>query len=128
MATYDQSIKSLLKDLIDETTRLLRYEMRLMQAEGQEKLTQVQTGVISIASGLLVSFCALLILLQALVIGLAKIMPAWLAAVAVGGTIALIGWALIAHGQRNLRAQNLKPERTIQSLRETRDMVEEKAR
>lgn len=127
MAVQDQSLKGLVRELIDEIARLIRGELRLMQAEGQEKVAQIQTGVISIISGLLVAFCALLILLQAAVIALAERMEPWMASVIVGVAVAIVGWILISRGQRNLKAQNLVPERTLKSMRDTRDMVEEKA-
>ena len=128
MATQEQSFKSLVRELVDEITRLIRGELRLIQAEGQEKISQLQTGAISVVSGLLVAFAALLILLQAAVIALSKIMSPTLAAIVVGVVVALIGWALIATGIRHLRAQNLMPERTIKSIRDTREIVEERAR
>lgn len=128
MTAQDQSLKSLLRDLIDEVGRLIRQELRLAQAEASEKVTQVQTGAVSIVAGLLIAFSALLILLQALVIALANVVPAWLAAVIVGVVLALIAFALIQQGQSSLRASSLRPERTMKSVTESKDMVMEKVR
>ena len=123
MATHDQPFKSLVRELIDEVVRLIRGELRLIQAEGHEKIQQVQTGAISIVSGLLMAFAALLVLLQAAVLALAKHMSPTIASIIVGVAVALIGWALIAGGIRKLKAQNLAPERTIKSVRDTREIV-----
>jgi hypothetical protein len=126
--TRDQSLKGLFADLINDVSRLLRSELRLMQAEGHEKAAQIRHGAISIVSGLLASFCALLILLQAIVIALSKVVQPWLASLIVGVVVAIVGAALVAAGERNLRAQSLMPERTLKSLRDTGEAVGEKIR
>jgi cytochrome c biogenesis protein CcdA len=124
----DRSLGGLVRELIDETTLLIRQELRLVEAEGKEKLAQAQKGLLSMVSGLLLGFAALLVLLQALVIALAEAMPAWLASIAVGGVVALIGLALIVSGRNNLKPRNLTPERTIQSIRAVPEVVEEPRR
>lgn len=128
MAVEQPSIRELLGELVQEVTLLLRQEIRLLKAEGSEKMSQIQGGAMSILSGLLLGFAALLILLQALVIGLANVMPAWLAAIVVGGVIALVALALIAAGKRNLEPGNLTPERTIKSFRDTGRIMRESVR
>jgi len=128
MAVQDQSLGSLARELIDEVTRLIRYEIHLIRAEGREKLVQAQNGLLSIVSGILLGFAALLVLLEALVLALANTMPGWLASIVVGGGVALIALALIANGRRALRPGNLTPERTIHSLRNTREVVQEAPR
>jgi len=128
MNTYDQSVKSLLGNLVAEVSELLRQELRLAQAEANEKVGQVQSGVISIIAAMLFAFCALLVLLQALVISLSNVMPAWLASVVVGVAMAVIALVLAKTAQSNLKAVNLVPSRTIQSVRKDKDLVMEKAR
>ena len=60
MPTQEQSLKSLLSELIDQIGQLVRQELQLAQAEAGEKISQVQTGLISIVAGLLLGFSALL--------------------------------------------------------------------
>jgi hypothetical protein len=126
MAYQDQSVTSLVRDLIDEIGRLIRQEFRLAQAETSEKLSQAQAGAVALVVGLLLGFCALLILLQALVVALANTMPAWLASVIVGAVVAVIAFLLVWQGQRNLKPASLVPERTIRSVRADKEMVVEK--
>lgn len=128
MAADDQSLRGLVRELIEEVTQLIRYELRLFQAEGREKLHQAQNGLLAIVSGLLLAFAALLVLLQALVVALANFMPDWVAAIVVGAGVALIALALILTGKRNLQPRSLTPERTIQSFRDTREIVQESPR
>jgi hypothetical protein len=122
--TYpEQSFTSLLKELIGEIGQLIRQELRLAQAETSEKLSQAQNGAIAIVVGLLFAFSALLILLQAVVVALANVMPPWLAAVVVGVVVAAIAFILIRQGQSNLRPVNLMPDRTLNAMRTDKDMV-----
>ena len=123
-----RSVTGLMSDLIADASTLFRQEIRLAQAEGTEKITQAAIGAVAILGGLLVATCALLVLLQALVIALSQYMAPALAALVVGVVVALIAFVMIWQGKRNLSADKLMPQRTMQSLRDDKDMVMEKAR
>src|SRR3546814_20850987 len=98
----DNSISQLISGLIGDLGHLVRQELRLAQAETSEKLQQAQTGVYAIVPGLLIAFCALLILLPALVTALPEIMPAWAASLSVGVVLALVPFILIPPGSNHL--------------------------
>jgi drug/metabolite transporter (DMT)-like permease len=126
MATPDQSVKSLLAELVNNMSKLIRQELQLVQVETSEKTSQALEGVFVIVGGLLLAFAALLILLQALVVGLSEFMEPWLASLIVGIAVAVIAFALIKYGQSNLKASNLTPDRTLRVMREQKDMVMER--
>lgn len=128
VATEERPLGRLLADLLNGVTTLVRQELRLAQAEGSEKLTSAAIGVAAILAGLLIANCALLILLQALVIALADYMPDWLAALVVGGVVAIVAFVAIWQGKRQLSADKLAPRRTIRTVRDSTEMVMEKAR
>jgi uncharacterized membrane protein len=128
MTNNDSSLRTLLKELIDEGSQLIRQEFRLAQAESAEKIGQVQSGLISIVAGLLLAFAALLILLQALVIALANVVAPWLASVIVGVVVAATSFVFVKQGQSSLKVVNLLPARTVKSVRDDKDMVMEKVR
>ena len=128
MTNNDSSLRTLLKELIDEVSQLIRQEFRLAQAESAEKIGQVQSGLISIVAGLLLAFAALLILLQALVITLANVVAPWLASVIVGVVVAATSFVFVKQGQSSLKVVNLLPARTVKSVRDDKDMVMEKVR
>ena len=94
MATQDQSVKSLLAELVNNVTRLVRQELQLVQVETSEKTSQALEGVFVIIGGLLLAFAALLILLQAVVVGLSEFVDPWLASLIVGVVVAVIAFAL----------------------------------
>lgn len=128
MPSNEPSIRDLLGAVIDSTTKLVRQELRLAQAETAKKLAHAQHRLIAIVAGLLLGFCALLILLQALVVSLALVMPAWLASVAVGLLLVVGAVALIKYGQHDLTADELTPKHTLRSVKKDKDMVMEKVR
>lgn len=121
----ERSLMELFTDLTQSTADLVRQEVALAKAEASEKVSQVGNAVASLAVGGLLAFAGLLILLQALVVGLAEFMPGWLASLIVGGVVALIGLGLLLAGRSALRAQSLAPRRIAESLRRDRDMVRE---
>ena len=128
MAPNDAPLTSLLRDLIAEISELIRQEFRLARAETAEKLSHAQTAVIAIAAGLLLGFCALLVLLEAAIAGLSEVMPPWAASLVVAAVVAVLAFVLVRTGQKMLSPAALVPERTIDSLRQDREMVMEKAR
>jgi O-antigen/teichoic acid export membrane protein len=66
-------------------------------------------GVAALAAGLLV-------LLAAAVLALATLMPAWGAALVVGGAVTALGVLLLMSSKAKLSRVNLKPEQTIDSV------------
>jgi hypothetical protein len=92
---HDPTLKALVLRLINDATRLVRGELRLVQAETEQKITNIQLSAVAVASGILTALAASLVLLQALVIGLSNVMAPALAALLVGGVVALAGWALV---------------------------------
>lgn len=126
MAYTDQSVRSLLSELVREVTELFRQELRLARAETGEKFVQVQSGAISLLAGFLIAFVALIVLAQAMVIGLSNFVEPWLAAVIVAVVLAIIGLFLVKAGQSSLKPDNLVPERTIRTIRDDKDMLVEK--
>ena len=127
MSPNDAPLTTLLRELVIEIAELIRQELRLARAETAEKLGRAQHAMIALAAGLLLAFCALLILLQALVVALAEVMPPWAASLLVGGAVAVAAFVLLRHAQKAMSPANLVPERTLDSLRQDREMVMEKA-
>jgi hypothetical protein len=108
---------------MNELLTLFRHEMALATAEVSETLTKLAVGVASVAAGGAVLYAGFLTLLAAAVLALATIMTAWLAALIVGGGITVIGVVLLYVGKRSLHPDHLKPERSVQSLREDKDVL-----
>lgn len=127
----DKSFPELLSDLSRETVDLVRHEVALVRAEMSEKVTSAERGIASIAIGAAVALAGMFVLLQAVVIGVAMLLPPeigpWLSPLIVGLAIALIGYGMIKSGRSKLQPGNLMPNRTLNSLRRDRAVVQEHA-
>ena len=126
--TEDSSLKELFGDLTNSVSTLFRKEIELTRAETSEKVSQAASAAGSIAGGAILALAALIVLLQALVLALTELglAPA-LSALIVGGVVAIIAFALIYKGINDLKASNLAPTRTVDSLRQDARMVKEQA-
>lgn len=125
--TNSPNIIDTVKSLVSDATLLAQQEARLARAEVGEKIEQVQFGMIGIVSGLLLAFCALLILLQALVVALSNVMAPSLAALLVGVVLAALAYVSVKAGTEQLKAKNLVPERTLNSMRDSAETLKDAA-
>ncbi len=123
----DRSLGSLFSDLTRETVDLVRKEIALARSEMSQNISSAQTGLTSVAIGAAVLLAGLFILLQALVAGVAMLLPPemapWLAPLIVGVVIALIGYAMLKGGSSKLKADNLMPRKTMDSLKRDKNVA-----
>lgn len=128
MHTEDRSLKDLLTDLTESIATLFRKEIQLARAETSEKMTQVGVAIGSIAGGAILALAALIVLLQALVIGITEAgVPAGWASLIVGVVVAIIAYVLIHKGTNDLKASSLAPNRTVDSLKRDAQVAKEQA-
>jgi hypothetical protein len=128
----ERSFGQLLADLTNESRALVRNEIDLAKAEISEKVTQVGLGIAALAAGGLVLFAGFLVLLDAAVFGLAKLLEPYgwpaLAALIVAVATMIIGLIILMIGRSSLKSTNLAPRRTTESLRRDTQMVKEQVR
>jgi hypothetical protein len=128
----DKSLATLFSDLTRDTVELVRQEIALARAELSQKVSTAQGAIASMAVGAAVILAGLFLLLQALVQGVALLLPPdmapWLAPLLVGAIVAVIGYAMLKAGKSKLDPENLTPHRTMDSLRRDKAVVQEKAR
>jgi hypothetical protein len=119
----------LFSDLWRETSTLLRDEAELARTEIAQKVSQVETGFVSLAAGGVIVFAGFLVLLSAAVAGLAHALPPeqadWLSPLIVGAIVLIAGWITLVIGRRKLKAGSLAPERTIRSVRRDTQLAKE---
>jgi uncharacterized integral membrane protein len=124
-----RTLGALFGDLWRQTTTLVHEEAELAKADMSEKVNQIATGAGSIAAGGAVLFAGLIILLLAASNGLALALPPehspWLAPLIVAILAMVIGYAIFAAGRKKLKAHNLTPSRSIDSLRRDGRIVKE---
>jgi uncharacterized membrane protein YqjE len=123
-AQQSESAAGLLRRLLDEASTLVRKEIALAKVELSEALSEAKVAAISMASGGAVLFAGLLVLLAAAVLALAHVVSDWLAALIVGAIVTIIGFAMIQAGKKKLDPRAFKAERTQQTLRQDKEMVQ----
>ena len=128
------NIVSTVKALFSDATLLLKQEAALARAETEEKIAEAGVGIAAIAAGAIIALVSLIVLTQALVIALADLLEnaigddgiaGALAALIVGVVYAIIAFIAIKSGQEKLSARNLRPDRTIHSVRESAETIME---
>ncbi len=124
----ERSITTLLSDLASETILLIRQELALLKAELHEKFSRVGQGMTALGAGALIAYSGWLVLLAAAVLGLATVLPAWLAALIVALVALAIGGALVYIGKSRFDADALMPQRSLRSLREDEQWLRERLR
>lgn len=124
-----RSLAGLFSDLWRDTSVLVQDEVELARVEMAEKVSQVGSGIATIAVAGAILFAGFLLLLLAAVAVLALVLPpdraAWLSPLIVGGVIVAIGLAALASGRKELKTDRPRPSRTMTSLRRDRDLVKE---
>jgi len=116
----ERSLGELFAELSRETGVLVRKEVELATTEMTAKArTAAGHGAYVAAGGALVH-AGLLVLLAALVIGLAQLgVQPWLAALIIAALTMAVGYVLVNSGLKNLRRTSITPTQTIETLKET---------
>ena len=121
----ERPLAELFSDLVTETTTLVRNEVALAKVEMTQKATKVGRNVGSLIVGGAIGYAALLAFCAAVVLLLDRVMPAWLAALIVGVVVAIVAWAMIGKALAALRRVELKPQETVDSLKEDAQWIKE---
>jgi hypothetical protein len=130
-----RSLPDLIKELMNEVTTLFRKEVQLAKAEAGEKVSKAMVGVELLAAGGIFAIAALGVLLSAAVVGVAALLMSMgmgeaaasgIAALIVGGIVAVIAYTLIMRGVSALKADNLMLDRTTHSLERDVSVLKEK--
>ena len=115
----ERSIGQLVSELTKELRELLRQELELFTVEMKEKLVKVAKDAVAIGIGAFLLYMGSFVLVAAIVLGLATVMPAWGAALLVAVVFMAIGGLLVQKGRKDLTQLDMKPEQTTETLKET---------
>ena len=121
--TNDTRVFTLIRRLADEVTTLFTKELALLKVETTDAIRETRTGITSMAAGGAVLYAGFLFLLGAAFLGLSEVVDRWLAALFVGGVVAIIGAIMLSSGKKKLEASSFKPEHTQASLQKDREMI-----
>jgi len=115
----ERPLPELLKQLSEETTRLVRQELELAKAELTQKGKQAGAGAGLFGAAGAIGLAALGALTACFILALNAVMPAWLAALIVAVVYGIIAFVLVKQGQARMRrATPPVPEQTIETVKE----------
>jgi hypothetical protein len=115
----EQPLGELLKQLSEETTRLVRQELELAKAELTQKGKQAGAGAGLFGAAGAIGLAALGASTACFILALNAVMPAWLAALIVAVVYGIIAFVLVKQGQARMRrATPPVPEQTIETVKE----------
>jgi hypothetical protein len=116
----ERSLGELLSELSRETGQLVRKEVELATTEMTAKARRAGAAVAVAAAGGALVHAGLLVLLAAIVIGLAEVgMSPWLSALLVAVVTMIVGYVLVNRGLAQLRRTSVAPTQAIETLKET---------
>jgi hypothetical protein len=114
----------LIGQLSDQVSRLVRNEVRLAQAEVTQKAKRFGTGAGLFGGAGVVAILGLGALVTAAILGLANVLPGWLAAVLVAVVLFAVAGVLALLGKRDVaQAAPPLPTETIASVQADIDAV-----
>lgn len=129
-------LTELVRELRDETTDLVRSEVKLAKIEISEKAARIGRNSVYTMIGGAIAQAALVVLMLAAAAGVYVALvqfadmshenAGWLGPLAVGLLGAIIGYIFIHKGIHAISNESLVPERTVDSLRQDRDWAERK--
>jgi ribosomal protein L29 len=115
----ERSIGELLKQLSEETTRLVHQELELAKAELTQKGKQAGAGAGLFGAAGAIGLLAAAALTACFILALNAVMPAWLAALLVAVMYGVIALVVVKQGQAKMKAATPPvPEQTIDTVKE----------
>ncbi len=123
-----RSIPELVSGVVENVQNIVRSEVQLAKAEFREEAQTAARAASMLAAGTILGIYALGLLLMTIVWLLATQMSNWLAALIVTVVVAAVAATLVMLGRSRLEEVDLKPERTVESLKEDVEWVKQQTR
>ena len=117
----ERSIGELFSQLANDTTTLVRQEVRLAKVELGQKAAQVGRQVGLIALGGAVAYAGLLALIAALIVLVAQYVPLWVSSLVIGLLVMGTGYYLSRREIDALKQLDATPKATVETLREDKE-------
>jgi hypothetical protein len=114
----NRPLGDLFGDLATDMSNLVRQEVQLAKVEITQKAKYVGRNIGYLVVGGAVAYAALLAIIAAIIMLLAKGVPHWGAALIVGAVVGGIGWLLIGKAMLALQQADLTPRETVETLKE----------
>ncbi len=133
-STPQNTLTSLVRDLRDESTHLIRQELALAKAEVKEQVGQMANHSVQLAIGGFVGYAGAVVLLVGLAVlvgtlliraGMNPELAWWLAPTLLGALVVSIGWIMVARA-RHLIEGDATFRQTTETMRENKGWAQKK--
>ena len=123
-----RSVSDVLQDIIGNVQEIVRSEVRLAKTELREEASKAKPAGRLLVVGALAAAFAILFLLLSIVYALSMIIPSWAAALVVAMSLALVAGGTLSAGRKCLGQIHIKPEHTVNSLKENVEWVQQRTK
>jgi uncharacterized membrane protein YqjE len=125
----EPSLGELFRQLAEDTSGLIKQELALARVEMRENLQSATRAGVKVAAGGAVALIGALVLVAFLVLLLGELLGIyWLSALIVGLVFVAIGGFLVKSAMNSLTADNLKPDMTVETLKEDKEWLQNEIR
>jgi F0F1-type ATP synthase membrane subunit c/vacuolar-type H+-ATPase subunit K len=122
-----QTIQGLVGEALRESTDLAQKEFTLFRTEISQNIRTLFIGLAMVVVAAIFAIAAVMLLTESLVEWLATVLNSEaLAALIVGGVMAVIAIGLGLYGRRAMTASSLAPQRTMRSLKRDAEVLSER--
>lgn len=115
------SLGGIVSGIVEDLQEIVRGEVQLAKTELKEDASQMGRGAGMAIGGAFVGLVGFSFLMLGMTYVLNLWMRMWIAAGIVGIVLILIGLALAMSGKNEIQQANLKPEQTLESLKEDQE-------
>jgi hypothetical protein len=123
----NQTIQGLVGEALRESTDLAQKEFSLFRSEMTENIRTIVLGLVMFIVAAVFAIGAIILFTGALVDWLATVVDSRaLAALIVGGVLAIIAIGLGLYGRHAIAASSLAPKRTVRSLKRDAEVLSER--
>lgn len=122
----EASVAHLVDRLSEQTSRLVRDELKLARAEYTEKAKQSGTAAGLFGAGAVLAWFGLGALIATVILLLALVLPPWAAALIVTAVVFLAAGVAALLGKKKAEGLTPTPERTVATLRRDADEITER--
>ena len=113
-----RSVPEVLQDIVGNIQEIIRSEFTLAKIEVKQEAAQAKGLLVMWLIGGALGLYALGFMLFTAMLGMATVMPMWLAALIVAVVLTVISIALLSAASNRLKQVQKVPERTIETLKE----------
>ncbi|KLK93229.1 hypothetical protein AA309_09480 [Microvirga vignae] len=123
----NQTIQGLVGEALRESTDLAQKEFTLFRTEISQNIRTLFIGLAMVVVAAIFAIAAVMLLTESLVEWLATVVNSEaLAALIVGGVLALVAIGLGLYGRHAMTASSLTPQRTMRSLKRDAEVLSER--